>query len=178
LDQVDQTVVAEMEMKVAEETRDQSILRAPSVDSGATKFTVLRILVQPGELISQSPVMEIGDLSRMVAVAEVYEADAKEIAVGQTARIRSAAFSDKYAEGSSDGDGIPGKVTRIGRLVASPGLTNRNPLAPADRSVVEVRVEIDPRDVAATAEAASRVGLQVTVEFAEKTGGEESPPRP
>jgi hypothetical protein len=53
-------------------------------------------------------------------------------------------------------------------MVASPGLTNRNPLAPSDRSVVEVRVEIDPADAAATAEAARRVGLQVTVEFDEQ----------
>jgi hypothetical protein len=50
-------------------------------------------------------------------------------------------------------------------MVASPGLTNRNPLAPSDRSIVEVDVEIDPKKKAATAEAASKVGLQVTVEF-------------
>ncbi|HEX6962205.1 MAG TPA: efflux RND transporter periplasmic adaptor subunit [Lacipirellula sp.] len=175
LSQVDQTAVAELEKRVAEETRAQSILRAPKVEGGSTEFTVLRTMVQPGELISQLPVLEIGDLSKMVAIAEVFEADAKELSVGQKARIRSAAFAGKYANGAADGGGIPGTVTHIGAMVASPGLTNRNPLAPADRSVVEVRVAIDPADAEATAEAARRVGLQVTVEFGEKP---DAPPRP
>jgi HlyD family secretion protein len=163
---VDQTVVAEVEKRVAEETRNQSILRAPNVEGGSTEFSVLRVLLQPGEFIAQLPVLEIGDVSQMVAIAEVYEADAKELAPGQTAVIRSSAFAGKFADGASGGPGgIPGKIVRVGTMVASPGLTNRNPLAPSDRSVVEVRVEIDPTDREATAEAARRVGLQVTVEF-------------
>jgi hypothetical protein len=59
-------------------------------------------------------------------------------------------------------------------MVGSPGLTNRNPLAPSDRSVVEVVVAIDPADQAATAEAARHIGLQVTVEFAERATAEPS----
>jgi HlyD family secretion protein len=161
---VDQTVVAEVERRVAEQARNQSVLHAPSVEGGSKEFSVLRILMQPGEFVAQIPVMEIGDVSRMVAIAEVYEADAKEVALGQTAVIRSPAFAGEFAE-----KGIRGRVSRVGVVVASPGLTNRNPLAPSDRSVVEVRVEIDPQDAAATAEAASRVGLQVTVEFDERT---------
>lgn len=159
---MDQTVVADIERRVAEKSLDQSVLRAPKVDGGSTEFKVLRIMMQPGEFVAQIPILEIGDVSRMVAIAEVYEADAKELVVGQSAVIRSPAFSDKFS------DGIRGKVTRVGSMVASPGLTNRNPLAPSDRSVVEVRVEIDPADAAATAEAARRVGLQVTVEFDEQ----------
>jgi HlyD family secretion protein len=167
---VDQTVVAEVERRVAEQARNQSILRTPSVDGGSTEFSVLRILLQPGEFVAQLPVLEIGDLSKMVAIAEVYEADAKELAVGQTAVIRSPAFAGDFAL-----SGIRGKVARVGIVVASPGLTNRNPLAPSDRSVVEVRVEIDPADAAGTEEAASRVGLQVTVEFDERTKAGASP---
>jgi HlyD family secretion protein len=126
-------------------------------------------LLQPGEFVAQIPILEIGDVSHMVAIAEVYEADAKELVVGQSAVIRSPAFAGKFANGGvGEAGGIRGKVTRIGSMVASPGLTNRNPLAPSDRSVVEVRVEIDPADAAATAEAARRVGLQVTVEFDEQ----------
>ncbi len=159
---LDQTLVADIERRVAEKSLDQSVLRAPKVDGGSTEFKVLRILLQPGEFVAQIPILEIGDVSRMVAIAEVYEADAKELVVGQSAVIRSPAFADKFA------DGIRGKVTRVGSMVASPGLTNRNPLAPSDRSVVEVRVEIDPADAIATAEAARRVGLQVTVEFDEQ----------
>jgi HlyD family secretion protein len=162
---VDQTVALEMEQNVAEELRDQAILRAPkgAEDRGSTQFTVLKILMNPGEAVTQTPVLQIGDLSRMAAIAEVYESDAKEITVGQAAIIRSAAFAGRFAEA-----GIRGEVTRIGSMVASPGLTNRNPLAPSDRSVIEVVVQIDPDDEQATAEAARRVGLQVTVEFEPK----------
>jgi HlyD family secretion protein len=166
---VDQSVAVEMEKKVAEETRDQSVLRAPRIEGGSTHYTVLKILMQPGEVVTQLPVLELGDLSRMVCVAEVYEADAKELKVGQPATIRSPAFSGKFADGNAgDAGGIPGKVVRIGTLVGNPGLTNRNPLAPSDRSVVEVRVAIDPENVEATREAARRIGLQVTVEFGEQ----------
>lgn len=166
---VDQSVAVQMEKKVAEETRDQSVLRAPRIEDGSTHYTVLKIMMQPGEVVTQLPVLELGDLTRMVCVAEVYEADAKELEVGQPATIRSPAFSGKYADGNvGDAGGISGKVVRIGTLVGSPGLTNRNPLAPSDRSVVEVRVAIDPENVEATREAARRIGLQVTVEFGAK----------
>jgi HlyD family secretion protein len=168
---VDQTVIAEMETRVAAESLNQSLLRAPAVVGGSANFEVLRILLQPGEFVAQLPVMELGDLSKMVAVAEVYEADAKELAPGQSALIRSPAFAGPFADGADNGQGgLRGKVVRIGSMIGSPGLTNRNPLAPSDRSVVEVRVEIDAADQAATAEAAKRVGLQVTVEFGDKPG--------
>ena len=161
-EKIDPTMAAELERQAAATTLDQAVLRAPAVAGQANKFTVLRTMVNPGELVAQSPVLEIADLTRMSCVAEVYEADAKEIKVGQPVRLRSPAFTGAYADGAG---GLPGRVVRIGSVVASPGLTNRNPLAPSDRSVVEVDVEIDPKDRAATAEAARRVGLQVTVEF-------------
>jgi HlyD family secretion protein len=115
------------------------------------------------------PIMQLGDLSKMVCVAEVYEADVKNLHVGQAATIRSPAFAGKYADGldpetGARTGGMAGTVERIGNIIGSPGLANRNPLAPVDRSVVEVRVNIDEPE--AIAEAARRVGLQVTVEFA------------
>ena len=172
VEKVDQTLAADLDRQAAAAALDQSVLRAPQVEGGSAEFTVLRTMVQPGELIAQSPVLDIADLTRMSCVAEVYEADAKEIKVGQEVRLRSPAFRGKYTDGNvGEPGGIPGRVVRIGSMVSSPGLTNRNPLAPSDRSIVEVDVEIDPKDKAATAEAASKVGLQVTVEFlgAEKT---------
>jgi hypothetical protein len=141
------------------------------------------------------PIMQLADLSRMVCVAEVYEADRKEVSVGQPVIIRSPAFSGKFADGPAEeqshrrSGGMRGRVARIGRLIAPPGLTNRNPLAPVDRSVVEVLIEIDhaaqqtaegdaPQarrpatpdpgrngDDSAQAQAGKNVGLQVTVEF-------------
>jgi HlyD family secretion protein len=181
------------EINVAEETLKRSILLAPNVkaedlenvtdieckvDCQANSpesygpYTVLKTFVRPGEFITQMPIMQLGDLSKMVCIAEVYEADVKELEVGQPVIIRSPAFSGPYADGPVDSQsnkrpgGIQGRVQRIGSLIASPGLANRNPLAPADRSVIEVRIEIT--DQAAIQHAAKRVGLQVTVEFGEK----------
>lgn len=175
VEKVDQTLAADLDRQAAATALDQAVLRAPKLDDGSTEFTVLRTMVDPGELIAQTPVLEIADLSRMSCVAEVYEADAKEIKVGEAVTLRSPAFTGKFADGNvGEPGGIPGRVVRIGSMVASPGLTNRNPLAPSDRSIVEVDVAIDPQDRAATAEAASKVGLQVTVEFL----GDEATKRP
>ncbi len=60
-------------------------------------------------------------------------------------------------------------------MVGNPALTNRNPLAPSDRSVVEVKIRFAPQAgdekekaeqlKLATKEAAARVGVQVSIEF-------------
>lgn len=187
----------EQEIIVAQETLKRSVLLAPHVSAATLKnvteiecnrdcqhdkpetygpYTVLKIFVRPGEFITRTPILQLGDLSKMVCIAEVYEADVKEIVKGQVVTIRSAAFSGDFSDGKVDSQtghrsgGIQGHVTRIGRLIASPGLANRNPLAPADRSVVEVRIEIS--DQAAIRHAAERVGLGVTVEFGEKPKAE------
>jgi HlyD family secretion protein len=175
-DEVDNTLVAQIERKVAEETLKQSVLSTPAArNGGPTEFTILKIFVEPGEFISQLPVFQIGDLSRMSCIAEVYEADVKEIEVGQQVTIHSPALSKPYVSENGDGGaGLPGKVTHIGSLVSSGGLIQRNPLAPSDRSIVEVIIEIAGDDAAATenaiAEAAGHIGLQVTVKFGDKPG--------
>lgn len=179
----------EQEIAVARETLKRSILLAPNAAAtdldvlnvkceadhkeGSTEnrgpFTILKVFLRAGEFITQTPILQVGDLSRMVCVAEVYEADVKDLQLGQKARIYSPAFAGKFADGidpvtKERTGGIEGEITQIGGIIGSPGLMNRNPLAPADRSVVEVRVQIDEPE--AIAEAARRVGLQVTVEFA------------
>lgn len=176
--EVKPNLVTAIERKVAAETLEQSILRAPAVrPGGAEQFTVLKVFVEPGEFITQLPVFQIGDLSRMTCVAEVYEADVKEIVVGQEATIRSPALSSPYADdGAADGGaGIKGTVKRVGSLVSGGDLIQRNPLAPSDRSIVEVLIEIggdsDQAAQLATAEAARHIGMQVTVTFGKKPAG-------
>ena len=158
------------------EIKTEADHKADSEDSHG-RWTVLKIFLRPGEFVSQMPIMQLGDLSKMVCVAEVYEADVKDLHIGQTAVIRSPAFSGKFADGvdaetNKRTGGMKGHIESIGGLIGSPGLANRNPLAPADRSVVEVRVAID--DPEATIEAARRVGLQVTVEFDQSKAEEAS----
>ncbi|NOY42033.1 MAG: hypothetical protein GXP26_09370 [Planctomycetes bacterium] len=210
-------LVIEQEIEIAQEVLKRSILLAPNASSIALKkllnkdleglrlenapevseeapqsqseYMVLKVFLRSGEVVTQAPIMQLGDLRKMVCIAEVYEADVKELEEGQMVTIRSPAFWGAYADGKVSlethkrSGGIRGRVVRIGRLIAPPGLSNRNPLAPADRSVVEVRIEIDESEVARTSteqgssgvqtetpteHAAKHVGLQVTVEFDEK----------
>ena len=164
----------EQEINVAKETLKRSILVAPQaaideIDFSDFEFgktetavksgqhTVLKTFVREGDSISQMPVMQVGDLSKMVCIAEVYETDVKNISIGRMATLTSKAFDNEFKSG------IKGKVIDIGRMVGSPGIVHRNPLAPADRSVVEVKIEIT--DKAAVKHAAEFVGLQVKVEF-------------
>jgi HlyD family secretion protein len=160
----------DMEIEAARKLITQSELRLPrgsrAKGSETTQYTVLKIYMQPGEFITQLPILKVADLNHMACIAEVYEADVKQVRVGQKALLRSPAFAGNYAPRANSGKGgIPGTVRRISKIISSPGLTDRNPLAPMDRSVVEVLVEIDPGDSAATQEAGQRIGLQVTVEF-------------
>lgn len=179
----------DQEIEVAKETLKRSVILAPNVSPESLKnvlsiepkaehkpdspdgrgpYTVLKIYLQQGEFITQTPIMQLGDISDMVCVAEVYEADVKNLRIDQPVTIHSPAFSEQFAD-AVDPDtnerigGMPGHVVQIGGVIGSPGLTSRNPLAPADRSVVDVRIAID--DPAANAELSHRVGLQVTVKF-------------
>jgi len=206
-------LVIEQEIEIAQEVLKRSVLLAPNASSEALNellnedidgqqiisltdttedtakdqpsYTVLKVFLRRGEVVTQAPIMQLGDLRKMECIAEVYEADVKELEEGQTVTIRSPAFWGAYADGEVSAGtrkrsgGIRGRVVRIGRLIAPPGLANRNPLAPADRSVVEVRIEIDEVGVdqdsaenkpteSPMEHAAKRVGLQVTVEFDEK----------
>jgi HlyD family secretion protein len=124
---------------------------------------VLKAFLRPGEFVTETPILQLADLSEMVCVCEVFEADAKLIRVGDEALLTSSAFAAPFDEA-----GIPGKVSRVGQLITAPGIASRDPLARADRHVVEVLVQIDPENAAATAQAAALVGLQVNVKFMTK----------
>jgi len=179
----------DQEIKVARENLKRSVLLAPNVsrmeqeelmqmadeliagestEGEPGPYSVLRILLRPGEFISQTPILQIADLSDLVCVAEVYEADVQELRVGQLAKIRSPAFRAPFEEEEDPETGrrvggIQARVERIGSVVGSPGIMPRNPLAPADRNVVEVRLAIENPEAI---ELLSRqIGLQVTVEF-------------
>lgn len=162
------------EIAVAEHALEQSLLWAPGADAsqiamdhnpadidgdGDGRYTVLKVFTKPGELVSQFPVMQLADVSQLECVAEVYEADAQNIRIGQGATITSPAFSEALKEG------LRGQVTYVASLISSPGLDARNPLAPKDRSIVEVRIALTTEDETKLAEAATRIGLQVKVEF-------------
>jgi len=119
--------------------------------------TILKIYARPGETIGNKPILQIANLQKMVVVAEVYENEVKFLRLGQKASVASKAFAAPY-----DQKGLQGEVTRIGRMINAPMLRSVDPFAPADRHVVEVRVELDDEGSRQTAMLSN---LQVDVRF-------------
>jgi HlyD family secretion protein len=128
---------------------EQSILRAPS------NGRILKINVQPGEMIAQRPVIEMADTSQMYAVAEVYETDLRWVRPGQSARISSPAL----------GTELSGVVERVGTVIARNTEVGLDPTRSADARVAEVMIRLDNSQ-----SAANLLHLQVDVEIDASTG--------
>jgi HlyD family secretion protein len=124
--------------------------------------TVLRVLLQPGETVTTSPVMQLGDLEQMECVAEVSELFASRIEPGFDATLTS----------PSIGRPLAGKVTSVGQVIGMASLPDPSPLALVDRKTIEVRILLDAEDVPA---ARGFSNLQVTVELAPSRGDGPAP---
>lgn len=142
---------AQLELKTAKTQYARTQITAPC------DGTILKIYVRPGETIGPKPILQMANVDRMVIVAEIYENEVKHLYEGQPVQVTSRAFLAPFDE-----KGIQGKVTRIGRMISVPVLKNVDPFAPADRHVVEVRVELD--DVGCC-QSAALTNLQVDVRF-------------
>lgn len=94
---------------------------------------ILKVYAMPGEKVGDKGVLDIGDTSCMVAVAEVYEADLSRVSVGDKAEVRVAERLDL----------LPGKVVAIGQMVGRKNVLNNDPVADTDARVVEVRIELE-----------------------------------
>jgi HlyD family secretion protein len=121
-----------------------SRLRAPS------DGTILRIIVRPGEAVGSDGVLEIGDLSRLDVVADVYETDLPRLREGAPAEVI-----------------VPGEATRhnavvreIGWVVRRTTQAGTDPVAAVDARTVEVRLTLDE---AARKALMRRSGMQVQV---------------
>jgi HlyD family secretion protein len=109
---------------------------------------VLDILVRPGELIGEAGILELGQVGRMYAVAEVYETDIGRVAVGQKATVSSAALAQD----------LTGRVSFIRQKVEKQDEIGTDPAARKDARIVEVRILLDD-----PAPAAALTNLQVDV---------------
>jgi HlyD family secretion protein len=113
---------------------------------------VLKIHARPGESVGNDGVLELGDTSTMIAVAEVFEADIAKISNGQRAEVTVRTSGDKFS----------GEVVAIDPLIKKRDILDSDPVADVDSRVVEVRVRLD-------AEASRRLGgltnLRVDVRF-------------
>ena len=138
------TLSAKAQIAVCEAELEQTIVRAP-IDG-----TVLKVLAYPGERVSDEPILLMGDLRQMYAVAEVYETDVRFVRLGQHASISSPALEKP----------MTGVVDEIALLIDKNDVLDIDPAAPIDARVVEVRIRLDESE-----QAARFVKLQVTVKI-------------
>jgi len=134
--------VGRARLRKAEAALERSYVRAP-IDG-----RVLEIHADPGELIGQSGVLEMGNVRRMYAIAEVWETDIGRVREGQKATVTSKALSKT----------LTGVVAHIRLMVRKQDATGTDPAARKDARIVEVEVLLD--DPAAVA---SLSNLQVEV---------------
>jgi len=100
---------------------------------------VLDILVQPGEFIGVTGILELGRVDRMYAIAEVYETDIGRVAIGQKAQISSDALAEI----------LSGQVEFIHLKVAKQDEIGTDPAARKDARIIEVEILLDKPELAA-----------------------------
>jgi HlyD family secretion protein len=132
--------LAHLERARAEAQR--SYIRAPFAGR------VLGVTIQPGELIGEGGILELGRVSRMYAIAEVYETDIRFVEEGQRATVSSPALHSS----------LGGTVQAIRPKVAKQDEIGTDPAARKDARIIEVAILLD--DPAA---AAGLTNLQVDV---------------
>lgn len=140
---------ARQNLQLAQAKLDRTIIRAPG------NGRILQIITQAGEAIGETGILDLGDTSQMVAVAEVYETDVNLVKVGQPATITS-------RNGAFD-TALTGKVSEIGWQIFKNNVLDDDPAANADSRVVEVKVRLD-NSQAVAALTNLQVDVQINVE--------------
>jgi HlyD family secretion protein len=166
--------LAEVKLRAAKANRDRMVAalqidaRKQQVELANAKLAlsevrapvdgrILNVMMQPGETTGQKPILSLGKVDTMYAVAEVYETDIGRVQKGQAAKITGDALIDPATHKKYE---LTGKVVSIGTTVSNNEVRSLDPTDRGDLRVVEVNVEIDPQ----FREAASRlINLQVTV---------------
>ncbi|MCY7366944.1 MAG: biotin/lipoyl-binding protein [Chamaesiphon sp.] len=110
----------------------EAYVRAPN------QGEIIKVHSRAGESPSDKGIVEMGQTSKMMAIAEVYESDVRKLKVGQAATIKSdsGAFSQD----------LRGTVSYIGLQIGKQDVLNTDPAADSDSRVVEVKIAIDPAD--------------------------------
>jgi HlyD family secretion protein len=109
---------------------------------------VLDIIVRPGELIGARGIVELGQVSKMLAIAEVYETDIRHVRIGQRATVSSAALDQD----------LSGTVQYIRQKVQKQDEIGTDPAARKDARIIEVEIKLEN-----SAPAAGLTNLQVDV---------------
>jgi HlyD family secretion protein len=122
----------------------RSLVKAP------TAGRILAIHSWPGEMAALEGLLEIGQVDRMYAIAEVYETDISRVRVGQKATVSSDALNSV----------LVGTVEKIHQKVAKMDAIGTDPAARKDARIIEVEIRLED-----SAAAASLTYLQVDIEI-------------
>lgn len=106
---------------------DKAILRAP------VEGQVLKVHTDPGEVVGNEGVMDLGRTSQMYVVAEIDENSINRVRAGQRAKITGFAFPGE----------MTGTVDRVGLQIRKNEVLNTDPVDRTDTRVVEVRIRLD-----------------------------------
>lgn len=137
--------VARAERRVRQAEHDRAQIRAPA------DGLVLDLVVRPGELIGAEGLLELGQVGRMVAVAEVYETDIGRVRLGQRARVSSDALEQA----------LEGTVDFIALKVHKQDEIGTDPAARKDARIIEVDILLDEPD---KAEALTNLQVEVVIQ--------------
>ena len=141
-------LAAEAAVVKADADADASELRAPVAGR------VLRIHAYPGERMSDVGILELGNVRRMQAVAEVFEADVAILEVGMDAEIKLDSSSEL----------LTGRIAEIGYIVARKIVLTNDPVSDTDARVVEVRVDLNAEHLASVARLSNaRVEVRISL---------------
>jgi HlyD family secretion protein len=147
-----QTLSAELAEKSATLDRNRTDLARATIRAPFSG-TIFKINAYPGDKVGDSGLVEMGDSSHMGVIAEVYQTDRPEIAVGQGVVITADGFKGRKVEG---------KVVDIARQVSRQTVFSGEAGENLDRRVLEVKIGLSPE---ATAMASHLNYLQVNVVF-------------
>ncbi len=111
---------------------------------------ILNIYTQPGEVVGDKGIVDLGQTDQMQVVTEVYQTDINKIREGQQAVITSESFPSQ----------LYGTVRLIGLQVIKQEVTSGEPGENLDRKVIEVRIQLNPES---SLRVANLTNLQVQV---------------
>ena len=125
--------LARAQLNEAAAALDKTVIRSP-IDG-----VVLRIYKHVGESVglvgSTSTIMQVGDVSQLVARAQIDDADMGRISVGSRAYVTTSAFPGRR---------FPGHVSALSPRVGAKTIQTGAPTEKRDASVLDIIVALDP----------------------------------
>jgi len=138
--------VAGAEAAVAKARADAALARIVAPIAG----TVLKIHAWPGDQLGADGLLELGDLSRLDVVADVYETDVPRLRIGAVAEVIVPGMAER----------LSATVREIGWQVRRTTQAGTDPIAATDARTVEVRLTLSEDGRVALMR---RVNMQVQV---------------